>query len=91
MVGDGSKGLEKYFPYDGIIVTAGAPEIPKSLIEQLNERGRIVIPVGNSFSQDLLLGIEEKGKLKISNYGGCVFVPLFEPATFGLGSQRSTA
>jgi len=76
MVGDGSKGLEKFSPYDCIIVTAGAPEIPKSLIEQLNEEGKIVIPVGNSFSQDLLLGIKEKGKLKISNYGGCVFVPL---------------
>jgi protein-L-isoaspartate(D-aspartate) O-methyltransferase len=76
IVGDGSKGLEEYSPYDGIIVTAGAPEIPKSLIDQLDEKGRIVIPVGNSFSQDLLLGIKEKGKLKISNYGGCVFVPL---------------
>ena len=75
-VGDGSKGLEEYSPFDGIIVTAGAPEIPKSLTEQLNEKGRIVIPVGNSFSQDLLLGTKEKGKLKISNYGGCVFVPL---------------
>jgi len=76
IVGDGSQGLEEYSPYDGIIVTAGAPEIPKSLINQLNEKGRIVIPVGNSFSQDLLLGIKEKGKLKITNYGGCVFVPL---------------
>jgi len=76
IVGDGSKGLEEYSPYDGIIVTAGAPEIPKSLLEQLNDKGRIVIPVGDSFSQDLLLGIKEKGKLKISNYGGCVFVPL---------------
>jgi protein-L-isoaspartate(D-aspartate) O-methyltransferase len=76
IVGDGSKGLEKFAPYDGIIVTAGAPEIPKSLIDQLNEKGRIVIPVGNSFSQDLLLGTKEKGKLKIKNYGGCVFVPL---------------
>jgi len=76
IVGDGSKGLEEYSPYDGIIVTAGSPEIPGSLIEQLNEKGRIVIPVGNSFSQDLLLGIKEKDKLKISNYGGCVFVPL---------------
>jgi len=76
IVGDGSKGLREYSPYDGIIVTAGAPEIPKSLIEQLNEKGRIVIPVGNSFSQDLLLGTKKKGKLKISNYGGCVFVPL---------------
>jgi len=76
IVGDGSEGLEEYSPYDGIIVTAGAPEIPKSLIDQLGKKGRIVIPVGNSFSQDLLLGIKEKGKLKISNYGGCVFVPL---------------
>jgi len=76
IVRDGSKGLEEYSPYDGIIVTAGAPEIPKSLIDQLDEKGRIVIPVGNSFSQDLLLGIKEKSKLKISNYGGCVFVHL---------------
>jgi len=76
IVGDGSKGLEKFSPYDGIIVTAGAPEIPKSLIDQLNEKGRIVIPVGNSFSQDLLLGTKEKGELKIINNGGCVFVPL---------------
>ena len=76
IVGDGSNGLEEYSPYDGIIITAGAPEIPVSLIDQLNEKGRMVIPVGNSFSQDLLLGIKEKGKLKISNYGGCVFVPL---------------
>ena len=76
VVGDGSNGLEEYSPYDGIIVTAGAPEIPQSLIKQLSEKGRIVIPVGNSFSQDLLLGVKEKGKLKISNYGGCVFVPL---------------
>ena len=76
IVGDGTEGLNKYSPYDGIMVTAGAPEIPRSLIEQLNEKGRIVIPVGNSFSQDLLLGIKEKGKLKTVNYGGCVFVPL---------------
>jgi protein-L-isoaspartate(D-aspartate) O-methyltransferase len=76
IVGDGTNGLKEYSPYDGIIVTAGAPEIPRSLIEQLNEKGRIVIPVGNSFSQDLLLGIKEKGKLKTVNYGGCVFVPL---------------
>ena len=74
--GDGTNGLKEYSPYDGIIVTAGAPEIPQSLINQLKERGRIVIPVGNSFSQDLLLGKKEKGKLKIQNYGGCIFVPL---------------
>jgi len=76
VVGDGTNGLKEYSPYDCIIVTAGAPEIPKGLIDQLKENGRIVIPVGNSFSQDLLLGRKVKGKLKIQNYGGCIFVPL---------------
>jgi len=76
VVGDGTNGLKEYSPYDCIIVTAGAPEIPKGLIDQLKENGRIVIPVGNSFSQDLLLGKKVKGKLKIQNYGGCIFVPL---------------
>jgi len=76
VVGDGTNGLKEYSPYDSIIVTAGAPEIPKDLIDQLKENGRIVIPVGNSFSQDLLLGRKIKGKLKIQNYGGCIFVPL---------------
>lgn len=76
VVGDGTNGLEEYSPYDSIIVTAGAPEIPKSLINQLKENGRIVIPVGNSFSQDLLLGKKEKDKLKIQKYGSCIFVPL---------------
>jgi len=76
VVGDGTNGLKEHSPYDSIIVTAGAPEIPEGLIDQLKENGRIVIPVGNSFSQDLLLGRKVKGKLKIQNYGGCIFVPL---------------
>ncbi len=76
VVGDGTNGLMEYAPYDCIIVTAGAPEIPRSLLDQLKENGKIVIPVGNSFSQDLLLGSKVKGKFKIQNYGGCIFVPL---------------
>jgi len=76
IVGDGTTGLEEYSPYDGIIVTAGAPEIPKILVEELVEEGRIVIPVGNSFFQDLLRGIKRKEKLEVQNFGGCVFVPL---------------
>jgi len=76
IVGDGTTGLEEYSPYDGIIVTAGAPEIPKILVEELAEEGRIVIPVGNSFFQDLLRGIKRKEKLEVQNFGGCVFVPL---------------
>ncbi|MEA2021006.1 MAG: protein-L-isoaspartate(D-aspartate) O-methyltransferase [Candidatus Caldatribacteriota bacterium] len=76
IVGDGSQGLEKYSPYDAIIVTAGAQQIPKKLIEQLKENGKIIIPVGSSYFQELLLGKKIENKLKIKNYGGCVFVPL---------------
>ncbi|MEA1940084.1 MAG: protein-L-isoaspartate(D-aspartate) O-methyltransferase [Candidatus Caldatribacteriota bacterium] len=76
IIGDGSWGLEEHSLYDAIIVTAGAPKIPDSLISQLKENGKIVIPIGNSFSQELILGRKIKGKLKTKYYGGCVFVPL---------------
>lgn len=73
---DGSQGLKKHAPYDRIIVTAAADKIPQPLIDQLTEGGRIVIPVGERFSQDLTVADKIKGSLKIHNYGGCVFVPL---------------
>jgi protein-L-isoaspartate(D-aspartate) O-methyltransferase len=75
-VGDGTEGWEEYSPYNGILVTAGAPKIPEPLIEQLAENGRIVIPVGGSFSQDLIVGEKIKGKLIKKVICGCVFVPL---------------
>jgi len=75
-VGDGTAGLQDYQPYQAIIVTAGAPDIPKPLIEQLDEGGRIIIPVGDLFSQTLIRGIKNKGKLITENHGGCQFVPL---------------
>ena len=75
-IGDGSQGLESYSPYDAIMVTAGAQQIPEKLIYQLKENGKIVIPIGGSSFQELLLGERIKNKLKIKNYGGCVFVPL---------------
>ena len=53
--GDGSAGLSRYQPYDAIIVTAGAPQVPASLIEQLRDPGRLVIPVGGRLSQVLTL------------------------------------
>ncbi len=76
IVGDGSRGLEEVAPFDGIIVTAGAPILPKRLVDQLAEGGRIVIPVGGSFSQALLLVEKKKGKVKTESVCGCVFVPL---------------
>lgn len=75
-IGDGTEGWSEYAPYDGIIVTAGSPQIPKPLIEQLSENGRIVIPTGDSFSQDLIVGEKIKGKLIKRTICGCVFVPL---------------
>lgn len=76
MVGDGSIGWSDYSPYDGIMVTAGAPEIPNALIEQLAENGRLVIPVGDEFSQVLNLVRKHKGRIYRKESFGCTFVPL---------------
>ncbi|MGF1669600.1 MAG: protein-L-isoaspartate(D-aspartate) O-methyltransferase, partial [Balneolaceae bacterium] len=53
-LGDGTKGWSAYAPYDGIIVTAGAPVVPDDLIEQLSIGGRLVIPVGSEYSQKMI-------------------------------------
>ena len=74
--GDGTCGWEEYAPYDGIIVTAASPSIPEPLFRQLNEGGRLVIPVGGRFSQDLKLVRKVRGKEVASSICGCVFVPL---------------
>ncbi len=75
-VGDGTVGWAKNAPYDRIIVTAGAPGISKVLIDQLSEGGRMVIPVGNSFSQELVVASKINRKIKTENICGCMFVPL---------------
>ncbi len=74
--GDGSEGWAEFAPYDGIIVTAGSPEIPEALTGQLNEGGRLVIPVGGYYSQDLVVVQKVGGDLEKRNVCGCVFVPL---------------
>ncbi len=75
-VGDGTLGWPEYSPYDRILVTAGSPEVPQPLIEQLSGKGRLVIPVGGSFGQTLRV-IEKTDKgLKETDVCGCVFVPL---------------
>ncbi len=62
--------------FDGIIVSAAAPEMPQKLIEQLADNGRMVIPYGKHFSQDLLRISKRNNKIKRENFGGCMFVPL---------------
>ncbi|MDD5687569.1 MAG: protein-L-isoaspartate(D-aspartate) O-methyltransferase [Elusimicrobia bacterium] len=73
---DGTEGLKEYAPYDRIIVTAGGENIPQPLVDQLADGGRIVIPVGDRFSQYLIVGNKTNNELKIQNYGKVVFVPL---------------
>jgi protein-L-isoaspartate(D-aspartate) O-methyltransferase len=75
-VGDGTSGLKEFSPYQRIIVAAGAPSIPENLIEQLEENGKIVIPVGDYFFQELNRGTKKKGKIITESFGGCQFVPL---------------
>jgi len=75
-VGDGSEGWREYAPFDGIIVTAASPEVPAPLLEQLGEGGRLVIPVGEKYSQNLVRVIKKGERFKEENFGPCVFVPL---------------
>lgn len=75
--GDGYEGWPEVAPFDGIVVAAGAPEIPLPLIEQLREGGRIAIPVGIAReTQDLILGEKRGGKLHVRSIAPVLFVPL---------------
>jgi protein-L-isoaspartate(D-aspartate) O-methyltransferase len=75
-VGDGTMGLPQHAPYDGIIVTAGAPHVPEALMAQLNEDGRLVIPIGDQSIQDLKRITKTKDGAKEESMGGCRFVKL---------------
>ncbi len=63
-------------PYDAIIVTAGAPKIPDSLLEQLVIGGRLVVPVGSRYEQELYKITKGRDKNVVQSLGGCRFVPL---------------
>jgi protein-L-isoaspartate(D-aspartate) O-methyltransferase len=76
IVGDGSRGFHEAAPYDAIIVSAAAAEVPSALLEQLREGGRMIIPVGTSDSQQLQLIRIENGEPKIALRELCRFVPL---------------
>lgn len=75
--GDGSLGYEKEAPFDRVLVTAAAPEIPKPLVQQLKPRGVLVIPVGGTYLFQTLVRVRKlDGKTVEENLGGVAFVPL---------------
>lgn len=74
--GDGSKGYAEAMPYDGISVAAAAPDVPHSLLEQLADPGRLVIPVGSREDQDLRIVRKLGGKIDWRVATMCRFVPL---------------
>ncbi len=75
-IGDGTMGLAKEAPFDGIVVTAGAPHVPDALIAQLAEGGSLIIPVGDQSLQDLKRITRTKEGVKEESLGGCRFVKL---------------
>lgn len=74
--GDGSLGLPQHAPFDKIVVAAGAPNAPPSLIEQLAEGGRMAVPVGNRVEQQLQIMRKLDGGIVTSSNVLCCFVPL---------------
>lgn len=76
VIGDGTKGLPNEAPFDAIIVTAAAPKIPQPLIDQLKIGGRLVMPVGGDWHQEMTRITKEKEGIKKEFFGGYRFVPL---------------
>jgi protein-L-isoaspartate(D-aspartate) O-methyltransferase len=75
-IGDGTVGWSEFAPYDGIIITAAAPEVPKTLLNQLNDKGRLVAPIGNLDIQEIYV-VEKRGDNFITQKNfGFKFVPL---------------
>ena len=74
--GDGWQGWPKYAPYDGILVAAAAPEVPRKLLEQLAPGGRLVMPVGPTGCQDLVMITRKDDHFEQVSLGAVSFVPL---------------
>jgi protein-L-isoaspartate(D-aspartate) O-methyltransferase len=76
LLGDGSQGWNEYSPYDAILVSAAAPSVPRSLVQQLADGGRLVIPVGPPHTQELQLIRKNGNAITTKTLDGCRFVPL---------------
>ena len=74
---DGTLGWPENAPYDRIIVTAGGPQVPQALVDQLDDPGRLIIPVGGTKSkQELIVVTKKDGVVTEENKGACAFVDL---------------
>jgi protein-L-isoaspartate(D-aspartate) O-methyltransferase len=76
VVGDGSRGFPQFAPYDAILVSAAAAQLPPALLTQLREGGRLIIPVGQAESQQLQLIHKQHGQPHTTSLDPCRFVPL---------------
>ncbi len=79
---EGNLGWKRRAPYQAILVTAGAPNIPNELLAQLAIGGRMVIPVGSRYVQELYKVTKREDKNSVQNLGGCRFVPLIDKAAW---------
>jgi protein-L-isoaspartate(D-aspartate) O-methyltransferase len=82
--GDGYEGKPQYGPFDGIIITAAAPDVPEALLKQLKNGGRLVVPVGNTGTQ-IMTVIERTGpdSFERTEHGNFVFVPMLKGTVNG--------
>jgi len=76
LVGDGTIGWSRYAPYDAILVSAGSPGVPQALVDQLSERGRMLIPIGDRNEQRLTLVRKTPDGFETETITRCIFVPL---------------
>lgn len=77
--GDGYKGLPTFAPFDKVLITCGAPDIPQALVDQLKVGGIMVIPIGEGESQQMKRIIKlESGELKVEDFGVFKFVPMLQ-------------
>jgi protein-L-isoaspartate(D-aspartate) O-methyltransferase len=76
LVGDGTIGWSRYSPYDAILVSAGAPDVPQALLDQLAHNGRLLIPVGTLDEQQLTMYRKTDAGIEREEVARCVFVPL---------------
>ncbi|NLZ95518.1 MAG: protein-L-isoaspartate(D-aspartate) O-methyltransferase [Bacteroidales bacterium] len=74
--GDGFEGLPKYAPYDGVLITCGAPEVPKELLKQLAINGKMVAPIGRGLQEMKVIKKISDNENKVSKEGAYRFVPM---------------